>query len=87
LTQTAEKRLPLPRRFAAALTDDAYERLRMLNLKYGLSNNYLLVVLLEHLDRFADRKKLDAAFGAFIAEYGAPAPGAAVKKNRRRTER
>lgn len=69
------KRLPLPKRFSAALTEEAYERLRGLNAAYGLSNNYLLTVLLERLDEFADPAKLDAAYQRFIAEYGAPAPG------------
>ncbi|MEL6278190.1 MAG: hypothetical protein AAFR28_04820 [Pseudomonadota bacterium] len=68
------KRLPLPKRFNAALTDDAYARLRELNAAYGLGNNYLLTVLLERLDQFADPAKLDAAYQDFIAEYGAPPP-------------
>ncbi|MCY6381119.1 hypothetical protein [Hoeflea prorocentri] len=66
------KRLPLPKRFSAALTDDAYGRLRRLNDQWALGNNYLLVVLLENLDRFADPQKLDAVFREFIDEYGAP---------------
>ena len=68
----AGKRLPLPRRFNAALTENAYMRLRALNGRYGLSNNYLLTVLLERLDEYADKKRLAAAFDALIAEYGAP---------------
>ncbi|HSG95866.1 MAG TPA: hypothetical protein VLA28_10115 [Afifellaceae bacterium] len=68
----AGKRLPLPRRFNAALTEKAYIRLRALNARYGLSNNYLLTVLLERLDDYVDEKKLAAAFDAFIAEFGAP---------------
>jgi hypothetical protein len=66
------KRLPLPRRFQAALTENAYARLRALNVQHGLANNYLLTVLLEQLDTFADRAALDRAFADFIAEYGAP---------------
>ena len=66
------KRLPLPKRFSAALTEDAYSRLRVLNSNYGLSNNYLLTVLLERLDDYADSEKLEAVFEEFIAEYGAP---------------
>lgn len=66
------KRYPLPKRFNAALSEPAYDRLRELNARWGLGNNYLLVVLLEHLDAFADPDKLDDAFTAFIAEYGAP---------------
>lgn len=72
------KRLPLPKRFNAALTDSAYARLRALNEVYGLGNNYLLTVLLERLDDVADPEKLDAAFRDFIKEYGAPKPGGAA---------
>lgn len=70
----AAKRLPLPKRFSAALTDQAYARLRALNAEYGLGNNYLLVVLLERLDEITDQAKLDAAYRDFIGEYGAPKP-------------
>lgn len=69
-----KKRYPLPKRFNAALSEDAYARLRALNDEYGLGNNYLLVVLLERLDDFADADALDGVFRNFIAEYGAPAP-------------
>jgi hypothetical protein len=68
------KRLPLPRRFNAALTDKAYDRLRALNAEHGLGNNYLLTVLLERLDDIAEPEALDRAFADFIAEYGAPKP-------------
>lgn len=68
----SSKRLPLPRRFNAALTEKEYERLRSLNDRYGLSNNYLLVVLLERLDNYADSDALGAAFNDFVEEYGAP---------------
>lgn len=68
----AAKRYPLPKRFNAALSDAAYSNLRALNEKWGLGNNYLLVVLLERLDSFADPEALDAAFNEFIEEYGAP---------------
>ncbi len=73
------KRLALPKRFNAALTERAYARLRALNAEYGLGNNYLLTVLLEHLDDIADARALDAVFLDFIAEYGAPEPGAKMK--------
>lgn len=66
------KRLPLPRRFQAAVTDAAYDRLRELNGRYGLSNNYLLTVLLERLDEYGDADRLDAVFKSFIEEYGTP---------------
>jgi hypothetical protein len=68
------KRLRLPKRFNVATTEEAYGRLRALHQTYWLSNNYLLTVLLEHLDEYADREKLDTVFRTFIAEYGAPAP-------------
>lgn len=66
------KRLPLPKRFQAALTEDAYAGLRRLNEKWGLGNNYLLVVLLERLEDFADAERLDSVFEQFIEEFGAP---------------
>ncbi len=68
----AGKRLPLPVKSRMNLTEAAYDRLRDLNERYKLGNNYLLVVLLERLDEFADEDKLDEAFQGFIAEYGAP---------------
>ncbi|MEM9145259.1 MAG: hypothetical protein AAGC57_03610 [Pseudomonadota bacterium] len=78
--QPKSKRLPLPKRFCASLTEAAYDRLRALNADYSLSNNYLLVVLLEHLDDYADEGRLKAAFETFIAEYGAPS-ARGMKKN------
>lgn len=68
----AAKRYPLPKRFNAALSDAAYSKLRALNEKWGLGNNYLLVVLLENLDSFADEAALEKVFSDFIDEYGAP---------------
>ena len=69
------KRLPLPVRRSMNLTEPAYERLRALNEEYGMGNNYLLTVLLERLDDYADADKLVAVFEEFIEEYGAPKPG------------
>ncbi|MDH3231053.1 MAG: hypothetical protein OEN55_14790 [Alphaproteobacteria bacterium] len=71
----AKKRYPLPKRFAAALSEPAYARLRALNAEYRLGNNYLLCVLLENLDGIADAQALRRAFETFIAEYGAPEGG------------
>ncbi len=68
------RRLALPKRFQAAMTKNAYMRLREINARTGLSNNYILTVLLERLDEYADAGRLAAAFDAFIAEYGAPDP-------------
>ncbi len=67
------KRLPLPKRFNAALTEEAYAQLRSLNERWSLGNNYLLVVLLERLADYADADQLDRVFREFIDEYGAPA--------------
>ena len=66
------KRYPLPKRFNAALSDTAYSNLRALNDKWGSGNNYLLVVLLEKLESYADKDALDTAFREFIAEHGTP---------------
>lgn len=66
------KRLPLPIKRSLSLTAAAHARLRALNESYGLGDNYLLTVLLERLDDYADPAALDAAFRDFIAEYGAP---------------
>ena len=66
------KRLPLPVRRSMNLTEAAYDRLRALNDRHGLGNNYLLVVLLERLDDYADPERLNQVFEDFIAEYGAP---------------
>lgn len=66
------KRLPLPVRRSMNLTENAYARLRSLSNEYSLGNNYLLTVLLERLDDYADDEKLRAVFQEFIDEYSAP---------------
>ncbi|WP_206485723.1 hypothetical protein [Thalassotalea sp. G2M2-11] len=66
------KRYPLPKRFNAALSERAYDKLRALNAHYGFGNNYILTILLESLDDVADSKFLEKAFRDFEAEYGAP---------------
>lgn len=65
----AAKRFPLPKRFNAAVSEEAYARLRALSARYGLSNNYCLTVLLERLDDIAEPDTLHAAFGAFRDEH------------------
>ena len=75
----AAKRYPLPKKFNAALSEKAYERLRSLSAQYGYGNNYLLTILLENLDEITDEKALKNAFGKFKAEYGAPNPGSMKK--------
>lgn len=69
------KRYPLPKRFNAALSEKAYDKLRSLNERYGYGNNYLLTILLVSLDDIADPKSLEKVFSDFEAEYGAPKPG------------
>lgn len=69
------KRLPLPKRFSIALSEDAYARLRGLNERYGYSNNYLLTFLLENLDEVSDATKLDIMFQRKVKEFGAPSQG------------
>lgn len=73
------KRYPLPKRFSAALSEEAYENLRKLNERYHFGNNYLLTILLENLESVTDEAALDRAFADFAAEYGAPAPGSMKK--------
>ncbi|HRJ68212.1 MAG TPA: hypothetical protein PK812_01275 [Beijerinckiaceae bacterium] len=76
----ARKTMPLPVRFNAALSEAAYAQLRALNARTGLSNNYLLTILLERLDAIADPDRLQTEFDAFISEYGAPASGVRMSK-------
>ncbi|MEM7742600.1 MAG: hypothetical protein AAF409_02720 [Pseudomonadota bacterium] len=75
------RRLPLPVKSRMNLTGEAHARLRALNERYGLGNNYLLVVLLERLDDYSDPGRLDAAFQEFIAAYGAPDQKSGGAKN------
>ncbi len=78
----AAKRLPLPKRFNVALSEQAYENLRALNEKYHYGNNYLLTVLLENFDEITNSAAVERVFADFRSEYGAPAPGG-MKKERR----
>lgn len=75
----AAKRLPLPKRFNAALSEKAYENLRALNARHQYGNNYLLTVLLENFDKITDAAAVDDVFAAFREEYGAPEPGGMKK--------
>ena len=73
------KRFPLPKRFSAALSEKAYEKLRALNARYHYGNNYLLTILLENLDTIVDQDAVERVFAEFKAKYGAPAPGGMKK--------
>lgn len=50
------KRLPLPKRFSAALTEEAYAKLRRLSEEWHYGNNYLLTILLENFDASSIRR-------------------------------
>ncbi|MEQ8782293.1 MAG: hypothetical protein RIE06_21735 [Roseibium album] len=69
------KRLPLPKRFSAAITEKAYAKLRDLNADWHFGNNYLLTILLENFDDVIDEKKFQQVMETFIAEYGQPDAG------------
>lgn len=74
-----KKRFPLPKRFSAAVSDKAYQRMRAISAETGLSNNYILTVVFENLDQIAKPGALEKTFAAFVAEYGAPGKPAAAK--------
>lgn len=69
------KRLPLPKRFSAALTEEAYAKLRDLNAEWHYGNNYLLTILLENFDEIIDEERFRKVMQAFIDEYGQPEAG------------
>lgn len=79
MPSTNKKHYPLPKRFNAALSEPAYEKLRELNAKYGYGNNYILTILLENLDAIAKADELEKAFGNFKQMFGAPALGGMKK--------
>ena len=74
------KRYPLPKRFNAALSEQAYAQLRALNEKYNYGNNYLLTILLENFEAITDGNAVAKAFADFEAEFGAPASGTMKKR-------
>ncbi|MEM9205906.1 MAG: hypothetical protein AAGA88_06210 [Pseudomonadota bacterium] len=79
-TKQKSKRWPLPKRFSISTTDAAYAQLRELSAETGLGNNYLITILLENLDRYADREKLSMVFEDIFSEYGRPEIAAASKQ-------
>lgn len=66
------KRYSLPKRFSAALSEEAYAKLRELNGQYHYGNNYLLTILLENFDEITNQSAVEKVFADFAAEYGAP---------------
>ena len=69
------KRLPLPKRFSAALSEDAYAKLRSLNDEWHYGNNYLLTIILENFDRIVDGKEFEKVMREFVEIYGQPDKG------------
>ena len=80
----AGKKLPLPKRFNAAMSEEAYAQLRDLNARYGYGNNYLLTIILENLDRIVKKREFEKVFAEFKTEFGAPAPGSMKKGQKNR---
>ena len=77
----AAKRFPLPKRFNAALSEKAYEKLCSLKDKYHYGNNYLLTILLENLDKITNSEEMEKVFAEFKEEFGAPSPGKMIKNS------
>lgn len=57
----AQYRKPLPKRFSAAMSEEAYAELRRLAEDTGLSNNYVLTTLFEYADDLIDPKAFKKA--------------------------
>lgn len=70
-----DKKYPLSKRFSVAISEKAYQNLRELNEKYHYGNNYLLTILLEHLDKITNKEAVEKIFTDFKEEYGAPSNG------------
>lgn len=64
MADTPKYRMPMPKRFNVAMTEEAYAELRALAELVGLSNNYVLTALLEHRAELID----DVAFKAAVAD-------------------
>lgn len=75
-----KKRYLLDKRFNVAMSERAYEQLRVLNDRYHYSNNYLLTVMLENFDSIVDKAALDQVFTSFAETYGAPSSGGMKKR-------
>lgn len=76
----AAKKYPLPKRFSAALSEEAYAQLRTLNERYHYGNNYLLTIILENFEDITITEAVEKAFSDFATEYGAPAPNVMKRK-------
>ncbi len=61
---------PLPKRFAARLSEEAYATLRDMAEATGLGNNYVLTVLLEDAETTIDRDAFLRAADAMKKRHG-----------------
>ena len=65
------KRFRLTRRFPAAMTEDAYRRLKRFAAEAGLSEDEALSFLFENFDSVTDQDTLTHRLRLFAAELGA----------------
>lgn len=64
---TAPKfRKPLPKRFSAAMSEEAYAGLRELAERSGLSNNYVLTTVFEYAEDLINPDAFDRAVAAML---------------------
>lgn len=59
MADRAKYRKPLPKRFNAAMSEEAYAGLRRLAEHSELSNNYVLTVIFEYADDLIDPDAFD----------------------------
>lgn len=69
------RRFRLTRRFAAAMTEDGYRRLRRFAADAGLSEGEALSFVFEHFDSITDREKLVHRLRLFAEEIEARRKG------------
>lgn len=66
MADTPKYRLPLPKRFNAAMSEEAYANLRRLAEQTGLSNNYVLTAVFENAGSLIDEDDLRRAAAAML---------------------
>ena len=59
-------RKPLPKRFSAAMSEEAYANLRELSAATGLSNTYVLTAVFEYADQLIDEKRFKTAVSQML---------------------
>ncbi|MEL7487269.1 MAG: hypothetical protein AAGJ87_08650 [Pseudomonadota bacterium] len=67
MTDKPKFRKPLPKRFSASMSEEAYAELRRLAARSNLSNNYVLTALLEYASETIDDAAFDAAVKKMLA--------------------